>query len=500
MKYIIYARKSTESEDRQIQSIDDQINYLNRLAKDRDLDVVEVFSESKSAKAPGRLVFEKMLKFIESGKADGLLVWKLDRIARNPLDAGRVQWMLQSETIKEIVTSDGTHRPEDNAIVFALLTGMANQYSRDLSTNVKRGIKSKLEKGIWPNYAPIGYKNRNEKITIDKKKAHFVERAFVLYAVGNISLKDLASQLYEEGFRSRGGNKYHKSKLNEILRNTFYYGVMHMHGEYYLGKHEPLINKELFDRVQVVMSGKGKAKRQTHDFVYRGFLKCEECGCALTATTKKGYVYYYCTNGKGNCDQHKKYLREEKIEKLLASTFDRLEFNEDFVHFMYLADKEDLDKAQSYKQNALDALLDELKLVTTKQKNLLEVLCSGTVKKDAYTEKEREYSKQEIDLKAQIAKMQKIMDVEASTLEQQKNIFLTASRAKKEFLASDQIKKKEKLEILLWNATIKNEKIAQLSFDHAYNMIAKTENKNDFSVLRRGRDSNPRAGLTQLTH
>ena len=490
MKYIIYARKSTESEDRQIQSIGDQIDYLTKLAKDRGLDIVEIFSESKSAKAPGRPVFEEMLKFIESEKADGLLVWKLDRIARNPLDAGRVQWMLQQNTIKEIVTSDGDHHPEDNAIVFALLTGMANQYVRDLSNNVKRGIKSKLEKGIWPNYAPIGYKNRNEKISIDTKKAHFVKRAFELYAVGNISLKDLASKLHEEGFRSRGGNKYHKSKLNDILKNTFYYGVMHMHEEYYLGKHEPLINKELFDRVQVIMSGKGKTKRQTHDFAYRGFLKCEECGCALTATTKKGFIYYYCTNGKGNCEQHKKYLREEKIEKLLASTFDCLQFNEEYVEIMYLADKEKMDSVRSYKQNALDSLSNELKLVATKQSRLLEAYCSSTVQKDTYTQKEREYHKQEIDLKAQLLKIQKQLDNEAETLEQLKNIFLTASRAKKEFLACDQVKKKEKLEILLWNATIKNEKIAQLSFDHAYDMIAKTDNLNDFSILRGGRDSN----------
>jgi DNA invertase Pin-like site-specific DNA recombinase len=117
MRYIIYARKSSESEDRQVQSIDDQINFLKKLAKDENLEIVKIFFESKSAKTPGRKVFEEMLAFIQNKKASGILCWKLDRLARNPLDGGRIQWLLQERVIEEIKTSDRNYLPDDNALI-----------------------------------------------------------------------------------------------------------------------------------------------------------------------------------------------------------------------------------------------------------------------------------------------------------------------------------------------------------------------------------------------
>src|SRR5579884_956493 len=147
LKYIIYARKSTESEDRQVQSIEDQLTRMREIAELRGVRVVDVLTESKSAKAPGqRPQFEYMLSQIERGKADGILCWQINRLSRNPIESGRVQWLLQRGVIRSIVTVEREYRPDDNVLLFSVETGMANQYILDLSRNVKRGMQGKLNR------------------------------------------------------------------------------------------------------------------------------------------------------------------------------------------------------------------------------------------------------------------------------------------------------------------------------------------------------------------
>ena len=138
-RFVLYARKSSESEDRQIQSIDDQINYWKRRAEEEGIEIIKIYTEEKSAKTPYvRKVFQEMCEEISTGNIDGILCWKLDRLSRNPVDTGAIQYMLQKEMIQRIITSDRIYYPEDSGLIFSVETGMANQYILDLSKNVKR--------------------------------------------------------------------------------------------------------------------------------------------------------------------------------------------------------------------------------------------------------------------------------------------------------------------------------------------------------------------------
>lgn len=343
IKYILYARKSSESEDRQVQSIDDQVNRLTKLAKDQGLIIQQVITEAKSAKKPNnRPQFDEMLKVVGNGGADGILCWQINRLSRNPIDSAKIQWLLQNGVIKSIQTVDREYKPEDNVLLFSVESGIANQFLLDLSKNVKRGIQSKLDKGWLPGSAPTGYKNNVIEHTIEADPERFplIRQAWDLMLTGNFTVTQILDRLNNAwGFRSiqkrrSGGNPLALSGLYKIFTNQFYTGVIVHLGQTYPGQHPAMVTLEEFDQVQVLLGRKGKPRPKTHEFAYTGMIRCGECGCMITAESKtkhvkvtnelKTYTYYRCTKRKRDivCNQKgaiKEEQLEEQIEKEIMS-------------------------------------------------------------------------------------------------------------------------------------------------------------------------------------
>ena len=209
LKYFLYARKSSEGEDQQVASIDSQIKELQALATRDHLEVVAVLAEAQSAKAPGRPVFNQMLARIGRGEAAGILCWKLDRLARNPVDGGNVSWMLQQGLLQRIQTHERAYCPADNVLMMSVEFGMANQYVRDLSHNVRRGLQAKVEQGWYPGVAKPGYLNAIDRPkgarTTPKDPLRFplLQRAFQLVLSGLYTPPQVLEQLNQEwGYRS----------------------------------------------------------------------------------------------------------------------------------------------------------------------------------------------------------------------------------------------------------------------------------------------------------
>ncbi len=355
--YFLYARKSSESEDRQIQSIDDQINRLEILAKEMNLDVKKKFTEAKSAKKPNnRPLFDEMLERIENGEVNGILCWQLNRLTRNPIDSGKLSWMLQQGKLKSIRTTDREYLPEDNVILFNVDAGSANQYILDLRKNVKRGIDSKLQKGWLPNLAPAGYlnskiKDRGENdILIDNDRFALVRKMWDLMLTGNYTppkILDIANN--EWGYRTRktkraGGNPLSRGGIYRIFTNMFYSGIIDHKGVQYEGKHEPMITLEEYDRVQKILGRKGRPRPQTHKFPFTGMLRCAECGCLYTAETKTKFVkktgklteytYYHCTRRKKDykCTQTKS-LTDIELETQIEDEINKYTIIPDFLNW-----------------------------------------------------------------------------------------------------------------------------------------------------------------------
>lgn len=487
MKYLLYARKSSESEDRQVLSIDSQIAELQKLATKEGIVIERVFRESMSAKAPGRPIFEEMLAYIETRKdACGVLVWKLDRLARNALDGGKISWFMDRRLITEIRTYEKTIKNiADDKFFMSLDFGIAKKYVDDLSVNVKRGNRAKLEQGGWPGIAPLGYLNDklNKTIIIDEERAPYITKAFEIYAMGGKSVMDVATILYESGFRSRTGQKIHKSKIHTILSDPFYSGMMKRDGILYQGKHESIVSHELFEKVQDVLFRRIHTKMQTLFFPLRGYIKCGNCGCAFTASRKKGHDYYYCTNGKGQCEEHTRYMRSEKMETLISTVFDEIYFDEELIELAYLAHKERGKHEEVYKEASRDTIVKKLEFVSRKESKLLESYLSELIPQDVYEAKMKELHNEKETLNAQLQKSEQNGGNGLCTLEHLKNVFLTANKAKSEFINANGEQKAKVLETLLWNLEIQNGEMASVSYKMPYEILKKSPKNGDFSTM-----------------
>ena len=226
ISYITYCRKSREDKDAQVLSIASQMEELSEFATNNTLQVVSTKEESHSAAKIGRPVFNEVMSSIEEGQANGLLVWKFDRISRNEIDTARVIKAFRDGKLLEIRTPFETYKKGDNVLLLYIYFGMADEYSRQLSANVKRGNRTKLRLGQYPGRAPFGYKNyrRDNVANIEPdENAAIIKLIFEWYASGEYSFAAIRNKLNNELLiASKNGRKFSKGELQKIIRNKVY--------------------------------------------------------------------------------------------------------------------------------------------------------------------------------------------------------------------------------------------------------------------------------------
>ncbi len=336
-KFFIYARKSTDDLSRQMRSIDDQIAELRELAKREGLTIVETFTEKQTAKRPGRPIFNAMLDRLERGEAQGILAWHPDRLSRNSVDAGRIIWLVDSSVIKDLRFPTFKFDPSSSGkFMLGIMLGYSKYYSDNLSENIRRGQRQKLKHGIWPQFAPLGYLNdkATRTIILDPHRAPLVRKAFELYATSEYTTERLMQTVNTLGLTNRYGDPLSRNQYHRLLRNPLYYGLIRYKGEYYEGKHEPLITKAVFDAAQAAMKQKSKAKTpKLKPFLYRGIFRCGECGCFITTELQKGHHYLRCTKRvKRDCSNP--YVREERIAEQVTEHVRSMSLNPEVADWM----------------------------------------------------------------------------------------------------------------------------------------------------------------------
>ena len=405
-RYFLYARKSTEDEERQVMSIEAQLVELEEYAKREKIEIVERFIESKSAKKPGREIFNKMVaKINESNEAIGLLSWHPDRLARNSVDGGQIIYLIDTGELVSLRFPTFWFEPTPQGLfMLQVAFGQSKYYSDNLAENVKRGIRQKLRRGEWTGLAPLGYVNnaKTRNIEPDTTKARVISKAFEEFSQGRHTLESLAERLKFLGVASKKGKRLCKAVVKHMLSNPIYTGLIVHNGETYEGKFQPIVSRATFESVQRILKDRAKPRKskKSHNFPFVGLLRCGECGAAITAQYAHGcggtYRYYRCTKRLGPCSQ--RYLREDLLSTQLRDELSKVALYPDWTEKMRVQvdiwEKEQSQSSKSFAQNL------EVKIKETVEKldKLVNAFLDGTIEKETYLIKKDELVKLKIEL------------------------------------------------------------------------------------------------------
>jgi site-specific DNA recombinase len=345
VKYCLYARKSTESDEMQALSIDSQIKEMEAIAERLNLNVIEVKKESHSAKASGeRPVYKKLLQEIDQGKFNGVLTWAPDRLSRNAGDLGSLVDLMDQRKLIHIQTYGQTFSNSPNEkFLLMILCSQAKLENDNKSINVKRGLKARVEMGLWPCRPLTGYtkfKRMDQKCesVIDKERGPIIKQVFEKIGYDGWSGRKVYNWLHDDvKFKTEAGKFLSLGNFYEMLKNDFYYGRFEYprgSGNWYNGAHVPLISKELFDLVQEnIKSQILEPRSEQKEFAFTKLMTCGLCGSGITAEEKfkhqqngntHRYVYYKCTRKRDeNCTNA--VIREEYLIEQLKSLMDDLD-------------------------------------------------------------------------------------------------------------------------------------------------------------------------------
>jgi site-specific DNA recombinase len=350
LKYCLYARKSSESDERQAMSIGSQIKEMQAMAGREGLNIIEVKQESFSAKQSGyRPVFNELLHGLRNGQFEAILTWAPDRLSRNAGDLGSLVDLMDMNKLQRIRTFGQTFSNTPNEkFLLMILCSQAKLENDNRGINVKRGIRAKCEMGWRPGSAPIGYINRSyagvKEITLDNDRAPIIREMFERSGLRNESGRTIKDWLDDSRFTTKAGAKLSLSQIYRILTNQFYYGFFKYpeDGPLYKGLHQPIISEELFNIVRERMTAivpEDKTAWGTKKFPFKHLFYCGSCGSRLTIEehfklikdgTKRRHVYYRCTKSTKDPDCKELSIKaSDIIEQILAMTdcgkFDDLE-------------------------------------------------------------------------------------------------------------------------------------------------------------------------------
>ena len=393
---VTYVRVSSKEQEREGFSIEAQEKLLSKYAKDNKLPIDMVFKDIETAKKTGRLGFTHMLEFLKTSHKSNpgsllvIIAEKTDRLYRNLRD-----WLTLDELKAEIhlvkenvILSDASQSAE--RFMHGIRVLMARNYIENLSEETRKGMLEKAAQGIWPSFAPFGYRNAlgpfDKKIIVpDEATAPIVKKIFDLYSTGNHSLQTIAQLVSKESFprRKRRGRskclseqegvsaaglpsqanpgKVNKSLIHKIVNSIIYTGDFVWDGKAYTGIHEPIISKQQFEKVRQLLSGNGRcpSRPAKHHFLFQGLVACGHCGCAYVAELKKQkYVYYHCTGNKGKCPG--RYVREEELEKQFVATIEAIKLSDEVAKWVVKALQDSHADEKRHHQEMVSALRTEM--------------------------------------------------------------------------------------------------------------------------------------------
>lgn len=512
-----YHRKSTDDSDHQVASLPQQRVSSEKLHKENNMSLaIKAYEESMSAKKPGRPAFNQMLDDVEAGIISIIFVWDLSRLSRNPIDSGRLSWLLQRGILKAIITPFRIYLPEDNVIIMSVEFGQSNQFLRDHSKNVKRGLQDKLTKGWRPGVAPEGYLNDsslgkgNNRVIADPKRFKLIRKMWDMMLTGNYTVPQILKIVNEEWkykmrpHKKMGARPMSRAGLYRIFTNTFYYGHYEYGGDWFEGKQAQMITQDEYDRVQAILGRKGKQRPKTREFSFTGMVFCGECGCSITAEEKVNrygsrYVYYHCTKKKGKCSQGSIELGklEDQVEEVLSKVKIPEAFKDWAIKYL-----NELHDKEAQEQSLINSGIDDSYKDCIERINNLIKLKISPMNTEGLVLSDEDYQNQMLELKREKQGLEQQMKVLGERVDRWEELssktFNFARYATYHFEHGGLLDKKEILQTIGSNFIIQDRKL-HLQVPKPYEVIA--ESKTEADKILSGLELDESAVLTpQLAH
>lgn len=477
-KAVLYARVSSDRQEKEGFSIPAQIKLLKEYAKKNNISIAKEFVESETAKKAGRKQFNEMIHFLKKNSTCRIiLVEKTDRLYRNLKDYVTLDEFdgLEIHFAKEGTTLSSSSRSQDK-FMHGIRVLMAKNYIDNLSEEIRKGLKEKCEQGFCPTRAPIGYKNvkhasGRRTIELDETDAPFVKMIFEQFLIGNYTYKSLADYVTNAGFRPRNKICTYKT-IENILHQEFYTGNFTFKGQkYYNGQHARIITPEMFLEVQEKLRKKNARRPRVHNFAYTQMIKCSKCGRYMTAEIQHGannsgdYIYYKCRNCK------KTYLKQEEIEQgFKESVLDKLNFTEDEIKQVVEIAKELVMSETVFSELSSEQLNNRIKLLKRRLAQLYTDKIDGLIDDDLYLSKKEEWQN-ELDVNlVKYEKINKANEEFVENIEMLSNLCKDASRL---YLRQTPEEKRKLMNLMLSNSIFDGSKVVFTVFSvfaHAINI------------------------------
>lgn len=469
MKYFIYCRKSQESEDRQILSLESQRLEISQLiAADTDAEIVDTYTEAFSAKAPGRELFDEMLNRIEAGEADGIISWHPDRLARNSMDGGRIIFLLDQGKLKDLkFCTYSFENSSQGKFMLNIIFGYSKYYIDSLSENIKRGQRMKIKTGWMPNRAPLGYRKCKETGHVLPDLEHFkvVRAMFELLLSGRHSVAAIHRIVCDDWAyvtpvrKTTGGKPLYVSHIHRLLTNPVYAGYIRWNDRLYEGAHKPVVSKSEFAHAQQIL-GLGPIRRpHKRVFTYAGLFTCGACGKAVTAEHKRKksgleYIYYHCTriHTSPKCTQPS--IEEKCLTAQVEDFLEHIYIPKEIVDWLLATLEDDPDQDAVATAERIKQHEDAVKRIERQFSNLTDLRLRDLLDDDEFEQKRSDL---QIALAAAKEKHSDAAKTEF-TFEPAKMMIILCSRAKDWFAKADLPARRNILKILCSNPQIIDKK------------------------------------------
>ena len=385
MNAVIYARYSSHGQTEQ--SIEGQLHDNYAWAEQQGITVIgEYIDRALTGTKDQRPDFQRMIADAAKRQFELVIVWKLDRFARNRYDSAIYKARLKKYGVKVLSVKENITDSPEGIILEGLLESMAEYYSANLAQNVLRGKRETSAKGNWNGgRVPLGYKAVDGKLVADDKTAPFVQYLFRRYAEG-ASKADVIRELNEKGLRNRNGKPITYSSIRTVISNTLYIGQAMYDGEVVEGLAERLIDDDLYYKVQAQIQANARAPgtyKARVDYLLRGKAFCGHCGFPMVGQpgqSRNGVQFYYyacsgrkrkkavCKKKYENKDFIEKYVVEQTVQYVL--TQERIayiskavveEYRKEFSETQVSDYQKSLDQISGELERLVDALIDSPK-------------------------------------------------------------------------------------------------------------------------------------------